>query len=73
MKTQTLHQLRQQVPEAQKQLYYQHCDRLMAVIYRYTGNTADAEEVLQDSFIQIFEKIDLFDPSKGSFSAWSCR
>lgn len=60
-------------PPTQKRVYYDHCDRLMAVIYRYIGSVVEAEEVLQDVFLIIFEKIDQFDPEKGAFAAWSHR
>ena len=73
MEENTLQLLLSEDPNTQKQIYYEHCDRLMEVIYHYLGSVADAEEVLQDAFLKIFEKIALFDPQKGSFSAWTHR
>ena len=73
MDIKTLRLLRAADPPTQKRVYYQHCDRLMAVIFQYLGSVADAEEVLQDIFLTIFEKIEKFDPQRGSFSAWSHR
>jgi len=59
--------------QAQKELYYEHCDRLMYVVMRYVKQVSDAEEVLQDTFFKIFSKISQFDISKGSFKTWSHR
>lgn len=58
---------------AQKEVYYEHCDRLMYVILRYVKRMSDAEEVLQDSFVNIFKKIKQFDADRGSFNTWSHR
>ncbi len=58
-------------PAAQKLLYEKHVDRLYYTIYRYTKNRFDVENVLQDVFLKIFNKIDSFDSSKGSFVTWS--
>jgi len=69
----TLQLLRSEDSPTQKRVYYEHCDRLMGVVYRYLKSVADAEEVLQDVFLTIFEKIDRFDPEKGSFLAWTHR
>ncbi len=58
---------------AQKELYYAHCDRLMSVIYRYVKNVDDAEEVLQDTFCNIFRKIKQFNYELGTFESWSYK
>lgn len=68
-----LHGLKNEEAAVQKQVYYRHCDRLMAIALRYVGSVADAEEILQDAFVRIFEKIHDFDPSIGKFEAWSAR
>ena len=73
MKEQTLKQLCQNDAAIQQQVYYQHADRLMAIVLRYVSSIADAEEVLQDSFVTIFDKIKSFDKEKGSFNAWSAK
>jgi len=70
---QTLQLLLSEDAATQKRVYYEHCDRLMGVVYQYLRSVADAEEVLQDVFLTIFEKIDRFDPAKGSFLAWTHR
>ncbi|GGH52500.1 RNA polymerase sigma factor [Dyadobacter endophyticus] len=45
---------------AQKQLYDVFGGKLFAICMRYTKNRADAEDVLQDAFIKIYENIDSF-------------
>ncbi|QRR02940.1 RNA polymerase sigma factor [Dyadobacter sandarakinus] len=45
---------------AQKQLYKLFAGKLFAICLRYTKNRADAEDVLQDAFIKIYENIDSF-------------
>lgn len=55
----------------QRVVYENHCDRLMHIIMRYVSDIPYAEEALQDTFIQIFDKIHQFDHKKGSFKNWS--
>ncbi|MCF2490573.1 RNA polymerase sigma factor [Dyadobacter sp. CY347] len=45
---------------AQKKLYEVFGGKLFAICLRYTKNRADAEDVLQDAFIKIYENIDSF-------------
>ena len=73
MNAHTLKLLSKNDAATQQQVYYQHADRLMAIVLRYVPSVVDAEEVLQDSFIRVFEKIDSFDEQKGSFKAWSSK
>lgn len=73
MQTETLQRLQRQDAATQKRVYYQHCDRLMNVIHPYFESVADAEEVLQDTFLTIFDKIETFDPKRGAFKSWTHR
>jgi RNA polymerase sigma factor (sigma-70 family) len=45
---------------AQKQLYDVFGGKLFAICLRYTKNRIDAEDVLQDAFIKIYENIGTF-------------
>ena len=45
---------------AQRQLYTQFANKLLAIAMRYMKNKADAEDVLQDSFIKIYQKLAAF-------------
>lgn len=43
-----------------RELVYKHTPKLMTVARIYTCNSEDAKDVLQDSFISIFQKIEQF-------------
>ena len=45
---------------AQRQLYTQFASKLFVTAMRYMKNKADAEDVLQDSFIKIYQKLNAF-------------
>jgi RNA polymerase sigma-70 factor (ECF subfamily) len=59
-------------PVAQKQLYSVYSGRMFGVCLRYAKNQADAEDIIQDSFIKIFEKIYQI-KNEGSFEGWMKR
>lgn len=73
MKAHILKQLNKNDPATQKAVYYQHADRLMAIVLRYVPSVMEAEDVLQDSFVQIFSKVNMYEMDKGSFEAWSAK
>ncbi|MFT6815074.1 MAG: RNA polymerase sigma factor (sigma-70 family) [Sphingobacteriales bacterium] len=56
----------------QKLLFEIHSPFLMAISYRYAGNRVDAEDILQDAFVKIFQKITTFQ-NQGSFEGWLKR
>jgi len=45
---------------------------MFGVCLRYAGNYDDAQDILQDGFIKVFEKIDQFG-FKGAFEGWMRR
>lgn len=45
---------------AQKRLYDIYGGKMYAISLRYTKNSVDAQDVLQDAFIKVFENIDSF-------------
>lgn len=48
-----------------------HRQRVFSLAYRYLRNQADAEDVLQDTFIKAYHALALYKPDKGqNFSAW---
>ena len=55
--------------EAQKELYYSNAPMLFAVIRRYIKSDFDAEDVLIDSFMKIYENLNSF-REEGSFEGW---
>jgi RNA polymerase sigma factor (sigma-70 family) len=46
--------------KAQKMLYEQYNRKLFVVSMRYARSRADAEDILQDSFVKIFQNLDKF-------------
>lgn len=56
----------------QKEVFNRFAGRMLGVCNRYARNSADAEDILQDSFIKVFDKIYQF-KSEGSFEGWIRR
>ena len=55
-------------------LYEQYAKMMMGICFRYTGDTASAEDILHDGFIRIFESIHSFQyRGEGSLRAWMSR
>ena len=55
-------------------LYAEYADSLTAVCARYVPREDDLHDVLQESFIKIFTKIDSFEyRGRGSLRAWLTR
>lgn len=73
MKKTNQHQLidrcRQNNRKAQLQLYQQYCDGMFRIANRLMNNVQDAEDVMQEAFINAFQKIEQY---KGdvTFGAW---
>jgi RNA polymerase sigma-70 factor, ECF subfamily len=47
-----------------------HQKRVYGLCYRFTGNTADAEDLTQDVFLKIYSNLGAFDAARGSFPVW---
>jgi RNA polymerase sigma factor (sigma-70 family) len=56
-------------PGAQRELYELFKSKMYAICLRYAGNYDDAQDILQDGFIKVFEKIGQF-AFKGAFEGW---
>jgi RNA polymerase sigma-70 factor (ECF subfamily) len=56
---------------AQKSLFEMYAPKLLTVSRQYTPQNVDPLDNLQDSFIKIFDKLESFDPNKGSFDGWA--
>lgn len=57
-------QLKQGNHKTFKELVYKHTPKLMTVARIYTRNSEDAKDVLQDSFISIYQHINQFNGSE---------
>src|SRR6218665_1202836 len=54
------------------ELYNLYAKAMFNISYRILNNTPEAEEVLQDSFLKVFERIGSYDPAH-AFGAWLKR
>lgn len=70
--TQLIAALRRGEAKAHKVVYERFSGKMMTVCTRYCANRADAEEVMLDGFMRVFEKIDQF-REDGSFEGWIRR
>ena len=61
-----------QQADAQKYLYNCYAPTLYGICLRYTKNVHDAEDLLQEAFIKIFNNLDKF-KFNGSFEGWLKR
>lgn len=64
-----IQQCKQNNIKAQKEVYQLFSGKLFVLCLKYSRNRMDAEDVLQDSFIKIFDKINQY-KGKGSFEGW---
>ncbi|EDP95775.1 sigma-70 family RNA polymerase sigma factor [Kordia algicida OT-1] len=55
--------------KAQLHLYRQYCEGMFIVANRFLKHTQDAEDAMQEAFINAFQKIDQF-TAEVSFGAW---
>ncbi len=61
-----------QQANCQRMLYEQYSGKLMAVCLRYAKDSMEAEDMLQDAFVRIFNYINQF-KFEGSFEGWMRR
>lgn len=56
----------------QEELYQRFSPRMYAVCLRYAGNAEEAQDILQEGFIKVFNKLKSF-RGEGSFEGWIRR
>lgn len=56
-------------PRAQKELYVLFKTKMFGICLRYAGDYNDAQDILHDGFLKVFEKVNQF-KFKGSFEGW---
>ena len=54
-----------------EELYQRFSGVLFSTAYRVLNNQEAAEDVLQDVFVQIWEKAPLYDPARGKPMTWA--
>ena len=57
-------------PKALDELYDRHTPLLYGIVLRILGRAADAEEVLQDAWVQAWKRAPSWDPARGTVAAW---
>jgi RNA polymerase sigma factor (sigma-70 family) len=60
---------REQKREAQKALYDLYCDAMFTIAYRIVDNRDEAQDVLQEAFIEVFRNFHTF-RGESSIGAW---
>src|ERR1700710_2347235 len=58
--------------KAQELLYRQFCAKMLGVCFRYAADKMEAEDMLQNGFIKVFQKIEDY-RGDGSFEGWIRR
>ena len=58
--------------KAQRELYDRFASKMMGVCYRYASSRADAQDILQDSFIKVFHYLPTY-RFDGSLEGWIRR
>jgi RNA polymerase sigma-70 factor (ECF subfamily) len=53
-------------------LYRRFAAKMLAVCYRYAHNRADAQDLLQEGFVKVFQSLSKF-KNEGSFEGWIRR
>ena len=59
-------------PSAQKMLFDKFCKRMMTVCARYADDTLEAQDIMQDGFIKVFNSIETYH-YEGSLEGWIKR
>ena len=59
-------------PEAQRQLFHDYRRQVHAILYRILGSNRDMEDLVQDSFIQVFKSLPNF-RGEAKLSTWIGR
>ncbi|WP_111306760.1 RNA polymerase sigma factor [Confluentibacter sediminis] len=71
-KVDIIEQCKQNNRKAQLQVYNQYCNGMYIVAKRFLNDAADAEDVVQESFIKAFSKLDQY-KAEVTFGAWLKR
>ena len=69
---QLIHACLQNDRNAQRKLYQTFAGRMLVVCSRYAQRTAEAEDILQEAFIKIFQNLDTF-RAESTLGAWIKR
>jgi RNA polymerase sigma-70 factor (ECF subfamily) len=59
--------------EAIRDLYERHGESLLRFLERMLHERGRAEDVCQEAFLRVWRRAELFDPERGTFTAWLFR
>lgn len=59
-------------PKAQKRVYEKYAPKMLAICKRYLADEMEAEDIMIEGFMKVFNKIDSF-KLEGSFEGWIKR
>jgi RNA polymerase sigma-70 factor (ECF subfamily) len=62
--------LKEKNKKAIELIYDNYADSLYGVIYKMVKNENDAQDILQESFIKIWQNCEKYDPSKAKLFTW---
>jgi RNA polymerase sigma-70 factor (ECF subfamily) len=68
-----LRRMAEQDRDAFAEFYDRHSTLLFSVAYKILNDQTDAEDVVQETFVQIWEKAANFDPKLGKAPSWAAR
>lgn len=54
-------------------IYDRYARLVLGIAFRILHDHGEAEEIVQEAFFQVFQKANLFDPSKGTAKSWIAR
>ncbi len=55
---------------ALRELYDQHAPRAMAIAFRILRRAEEAEDIVQETFLEVWRRASQFDPGRGGAVAW---
>jgi RNA polymerase sigma-70 factor (ECF subfamily) len=67
-----VHRLRAGDQGALVELYDSYAGLINGLALRILRHTSDAEDVVQEVFVQVWRQAERFDPARGSVEAWLC-
>lgn len=73
MDIQHIQQLQNGDKSALYSLYTKYSGALYGVIIRICNDEGKAQDILQETFVKIWQQIDTYDPEKGRFYTWAYR
>ena len=65
-----IHRLRQREPQAMADLYDRYGRLSYSVVYRIVRNAAAAEDLVQETFLRVWNRVQAFDEHKGALGPW---